>query len=141
VKQNKTLGKLLKLGKREIDNLILVKSKLESQLYAFEAILHSLKKELENEREVAQGDPNLLDIFAHFYRANIEHQKDMEFEIQKVQEKIMLIQDSITNQHIENKKYEHLIDAIEYQAKIKEEKLENKEFDEISIVRYANNKG
>jgi len=131
--QKTTLKKIIEQYKKEIEQLIIEKSNLESKIQSLENNLDKITNELKKELDIfSKNSIEGFDIGA-FIGNELLKQKVIKSEIESLLFALENITKEITEKNIDKKTMEHLLDEISLKEKITEEKNEMKVIDAFAL--------
>ena len=131
----KQLLRVIKIYKKQIEDLQLEKSSLISRLNSYEVLLKDIEKQRKNEMDVIAQSVNPTIEYAGFFKSLKLRTAEINEKINLVKQEISQVNDKIVDVFKEQRKYEILIDKFKLQELEKEKQEELKQFDELNIFK------
>lgn len=132
----KTVQKLILLLKKEIDNLLTTKSSIEEKIIDAENALEALKKYFKEELELATKENVVGFDVSVFISHELHKQSQKESEINLLNQEKNDLVEKIINRNIDRQTYEHILQNIEGEAKVMEDKAEMDIIDTYSLISF-----
>lgn len=130
----KSLKTLIKIGKRNLDDLVIEKGSLISKKESNERKISQLISNLHSEQQKYYNSE--FAIYIESYKKDTENKcQILVQEINNINNKIQEIEDNIREKFAEVKRFEILLDKKIHEQKDKEEKEEAKNLDEIATLK------
>ncbi len=137
----KTISKLIKKEEMAIHNALMEKAKLIQLINSIELAIAVIKQHIEGERGISEGQYNLRETFYAFEIHSNERVKMLKSEIGINNSKLLELDETIKQLYLEKRKYELYRDKMMEDKSREIERAEQKNFDEIGIIAYANKAG
>ena len=134
----KTVQKLIFILKQEIDSLLTAKALIDEKIIEEEYLLESLKSYLKREIELITKENVAGFDISVFIRHELGKQNQKELEINLLNEEKNNLINKIIDKNLDKKTYEHMLEAIIAQDRIKEDKAEMAIIDSYSLIRFNN---
>lgn len=132
----KGLSTLIKLSKRELDELRRKMVDLENQKEQLKLLTQKLNEDLTNEMKLATQVSTMSQFFGGFSQRIKKRQEDIAAEIKALDKKMDKLRDEITAAFANLKKYEIAQENAKQRAKETANRKETIEFDDIAAMRF-----
>ena len=132
----KTLNTLIRLHKRNLDELRRQMVAFEGQKEQLIQTIEASQHELEREVELAKNTPEMSSFFGEFAKRIKNRQEKIRQEIQAVDKKIIELNDKIAAEFTELKKFEIALENRKTYAKAEENRKETLMLDEIAAQQF-----
>ncbi|KIE04859.1 hypothetical protein NF27_FN00080 [Candidatus Jidaibacter acanthamoeba] len=131
----KQLLRVIKIYKKQIEDLQLEKSALINRLNSYEALLKDIESQRKNEMDVIAQSVNPTIEYTGFFKSLKLRTAEINEKINLVKQEISQVNNKIVDVFKEQRKYEILIDRFKLQELEKEKQEELKQFDELNIFK------
>jgi len=132
----KGIDTLIRLAKRDLDELRKKQTELENQKEKYVSSIKRLQSELERERALAAKTPEMASFYGGFAKNIQEKQEKLKEDIKKTDELLALVAEQIMTAFADLKKYEIARDNFKARKKAEEARKETIELDEIASVKF-----
>lgn len=132
----KGLKVLIKVKRKELDDIKLKIFTLEKNKDHFTNIIHQNEQHVINQLDFLSKNPEMNFAFGPFYEKAASVTKILKIEIQKIEDNISKLREEVLNSFSELKKFEILLEQKEEQERIKLSYEEDKMYDEAGINQY-----
>ncbi|MBA8667531.1 flagellar FliJ family protein [Holosporaceae bacterium 'Namur'] len=131
----KQLLRVIKIYKKQINDLQLEKSSFINRLNSYEVLLKDIESQKKSEMDVIAQNINPTMEYAGFFKLLKIRSAEINEKINLVKQEISQVNDKIVDVFKEQRKYEILIDKFKLQELEKEKREELKLFDELNIFK------
>ena len=134
----KTLNTLIRLHKRNLDELRRSMVALESQKDQLIQTIEASQRELEREVDLAKNTPEMSSFFGEFAKRIKNRQEKIYKEIQVIDKKITELNNKMAQEFTELKKFEIALENAKNRIKTEEIRKETLMLDEIAAQQFHN---
>ena len=134
----KTLNTLIRLHKRNLDELRRSMVALESQKDQLIQTIEASQRELEREVDLAKNTPEMSSFFGEFAKRIKNRQEKIHKEIQAIDKKITELNNKMAQGFTELKKFEIALENAKNRIKTEEIRKETLMLDEIAAQQFHN---
>ena len=134
----KTLNTLIRLHKRNLDELRRSMVALESQKDQLIQTIEASQRELEREVDLAKNTPEMSSFFGEFAKRIKNRQEKIHKEIQAIDKKITELNNTMAQEFTELKKFEIALENAKNRIKTEEIRKETLMLDEIAAQQFHN---
>ena len=134
----KTLNTLIRLHKRNLDELRRSMVALESQKDQLIQTIEASQRELEREVDLAKNTPEMSSFFGEFAKRIKNRQEKIHKEIQAIDKKITELNNKMAQEFTELKKFEIALENAKNRIKTEEIRKETLMLDEIAAQQFHN---
>mgnify|MGYP000988846288 CR=1 FL=1 len=132
----KGIKTLIKLARRELDELKRKQVALEQEKDKLEQAVVKLQQELQREMKMAAENPHMGSFYGNFAKQNRERQQELQAEIKKVEAALLAMAEHIMEAFANVKKYEIAEENDRARKRADAARRENIEMDDMAAMQF-----